>query len=190
MSLSEKEKKYLLGVARNTLEYRFKHEKKFQVQKKDLPNEKLAGHKATFVSLSKGGELCGCIGNILPKKPLYQDVVDNSLLAAFSDPRFKPVQEDELSLIAIEISVLSKPKAYMYQTTKDLLQKIKAGEHGIVLQQGFNQATFLPQVWEDIPNIENFLSALAKKACLEELAWQKPGTEIFYYTVDRFAETN
>lgn len=133
-------------------------------------------------------QLKGCIGNILPKYPLYREIINNSLSAAFADPRFPNLEKDQLSDTKIEISVLSKPKKIIFDSIEDLLEKIKPFEHGVILQSSFHQATFLPQVWEDLPDKKDFLTNLALKAGLSANDWCNPKVEYFYYIITHFSE--
>ena len=187
MGYREVERKKLLEISRQTLLFYFECGKKLEIDTKKL-NKKFLEKKATFVTLTLGDQLKGCVGNILPKFPLYKDVINNSLSAAFADPRFPNLEKDELNNTKIEISVLSKPKRIIFDSTEDLLKKIKPFEHGIILQSSFHQATFLPQVWEDLPDKRDFLTNLSIKAGLSTDAWQDPEIEYFYYTIEHFSE--
>jgi AmmeMemoRadiSam system protein A len=118
---------------------------------------------------------------------LYEDIINNTLLAGFGDARFVPLKEAEIVDIKIEISILSEPQVYDC-SKEELLKNIKANVHGIIVQQGFNQATYLPQVWQDLPEKELFLQSLCQKAGLEKNSWKNENTELFYYTVEKFSE--
>ncbi len=185
MNFTNDQKHYLLNLARQTLEDYFdKHQKpSVDIKKIDLMLTKPA---ATFVTLTKKGELRGCIGSLLAKRPLYEDIINNSLLAAFSDSRFPQVEKNELYNIKIEISVLSKALPYQYHDISSLLKAIEPQEHGVIIQNGFNQATFLPQVWEELSNAEQFLSHLCQKAGLNPNQWKK-NVEIKTYTVEKIS---
>lgn len=187
MKLSSKQKIYLLSLARKTILDYFDKAKKTQVDPKEI-DKKLIKPAATFITLTKSGELRGCIGNLIAKKPLYQDIIDNALLAAFADNRFPQLKENELKNIKIEISILSAPVSYKYDDIDSLLKQIKPKKHGVIIQNGFNQATYLPQVWDDLPNKTEFLESLCIKAGLPKEAWKEKSTEIFFYTVENFSE--
>jgi len=187
MKLNSKEKEILLKLSRQTLEEYFVAGKKLEVDEKKMPKN-LREKRATFVTLFKNGVLRGCIGQILPKFPLYKDVINNSLSAAFSDPRFPQLKYDELKNLKIEISILTVPKRIIYDDVKDLLKKIKPTKYGIILQSGFSQATFLPDVWKQLPKVEDFLTNLSLKAGLTPNAWQNPDCEFFYYRTESFQE--
>ncbi|MFH0725492.1 MAG: AmmeMemoRadiSam system protein A [Pseudomonadota bacterium] len=148
----------------------------------------LKENRGCFVTLHKTGALRGCIGTIEPVNTLIENVKDNALKAAFSDPRFSPVTDRELPEIEIEISVLTAPELLDYIDAEDLLRKLKPGVHGVILSQGWHAATFLPQVWSQLPRKESFLSHLCMKAGLPEKAWQDKKTIIKVYEVEYFSE--
>jgi AmmeMemoRadiSam system protein A len=140
--------------------------------------------KATFVTLKKDGNLRGCIGSLVAHREFYDDLVTNAQKAAFEDPRFKPVTKEEFKDLDIEVSILSDAILVPYNTIEELKTKIKIGEDGVILKLNNNQATFLPQVWEDLNSFETFFSHLCQKArlapnCLE----QKP--QIYKYQVQK-----
>lgn len=185
--IDEKSQKFLLALSRQTLVDYFVTGEKINVDKDALPDKKLLEKKATFVTLIKGRELRGCVGNLKARKSLYEDIINNTLLAGFGDARFLPLKEAEIVDIKIEISILSEPQVYDC-SKEELLKNIKANVHGIIVQQGFNQATYLPQVWRDLPQKELFLQSLCQKAGLEKDSWKDEKTELFYYTVEKFSE--
>lgn len=186
--MNDKSKKFLLSLARQTLVDYFKTGEKIKIDEKKLPEKELAKKAATFVTLTEKGDLRGCIGNLIAKRKMYEDVINNALLAGFGDPRFTPLAEEEIKKVKIEISILSEAQPYKHTSSKELLEMIMTKEHGLVVQQEFNQATFLPQVWNDIPDKKEFLRALCQKAGLAADAWESPKTEVFYYTVEKFKE--
>ena len=126
----------------------------------------LAQAGASFVTLTHGGALRGCIGSLQAVRPLGVDVAENALAAAFRDPRFPPVSSGEWPNCRVEVSLLSRPKALRFADEADLLDQIRADEDGIVLEADGRRATFLPQVWESIPDKRQFLRELARKAGL------------------------
>lgn len=123
---------------------------------------------AVFVTLTLNGNLKGCIGSLVAHRKLYEDIIYNARSAAFRDPRFNPLSKEEFREVKIEVSILSKPENLDYDNTDDLKRKIKIKEDGVVLKIGNNQATFLPQVWEQLPTFELFFSHLCQKAGLME----------------------
>jgi len=130
----------------------------------------LGQKQAVFVTLNKiDGQhesLRGCIGSILPTRPLIDDVIYNAKAAAFSDPRFQALTLDEFDQIRIEISLLSIPKKVDYKDINELKQIIKPFKHGVIMKLSGRQATFLPQVWEQIPDFDLFFNHLCQKAGL------------------------
>jgi AmmeMemoRadiSam system protein A len=141
-----------------------------------------------FVTLTLAGQLRGCIGNIFPDGPLAAAVASNAYRAALNDSRFAPVRSDELSRIDVEISVLSLPQPLHYDSTEDLLRKLRPKIDGVVLRRGAHRSTFLPQVWDKLPAAVEFLDQLAAKAGLPRDAWRQPDTEISIYHVEAFDE--
>ena len=135
--------------------------------------------RGVFVTLEIEGQLRGCIGNIEPVYPLWEAVQKNSLEAAFRDPRFSPLTEDEFEMLDIEISVLTKPEPAS-------IDDIRPGIDGVVLKQGPFGSTYLPQVWEDIPDKEQFLSSLCLKGGMEEDAWKSSEVDVYTYQVEKF----
>ncbi len=127
---------------------------------------------AVFVTLNEGGALRGCIGSLVAHRDLIDDLIINAKAAAFNDPRFPPVSVEELDVLKIEISLLTTPHILGYGDTEDLKAKIRPGIDGVILQQGHHQATYLPSVWEQLPEFEQFFGTLCQKAglradCLE-----------------------
>jgi len=138
--------------------------------------------------LTENGQLRGCIGNILPRESLWRAVVDNTRNAAIHDPRFQPVRPDEVNKIKIEISVLTTPQPLSFKSPDDLLSKLKPGDDGVVLRIGSAGATFLPQVWEQLPDKVQFLSQLAQKAGCAPGDWRGANVNVSIYHVEAFHE--
>ncbi len=170
--------KELTQIARKTLESQFENGS-FEPEKR--LKDKYCGKCACFVTLTKDGILRGCIGSLTPTRELWKDVRNNAINAAFNDSRFPHLGKDELKKVKIEVSVLSKPRRLIYKDSKDLLDKID-NEMGIILKKGFYNATFLPQVWEQIPDKIDFLEHLSIKAGLPKNAWEN--SEIWFYNVN------
>jgi len=185
--LTDKEGKYLLDEARSTIEQELFARKGPQKPDTDLPaifNEL----RGTFVTLTIQGGLRGCIGHIIPQEPLIEGIRVNAINAAFRDPRFRPLTRDEWRRVKIEISILTDPKPLSYSNAKDLLKKLRPGIDGVIIKKGFYQATFLPQVWEQLPRKEDFLNHLCLKAGLDGDAWRKGGLEVSTYQAQAFEE--
>lgn len=127
-------------------------------------NGELSQEGAAFVTLTENGKLRGCIGSLVAHRPLIDDIISNARSAAFSDPRFPPLNERELDNLSVEVSILTQPQKVFYHGTNDLRHIIRPGVDGVILVFGNQQATFLPQVWEDLPDFELFFSHLGMKA--------------------------
>ncbi len=125
-----------------------------------------------------------------PKSRYIKAVVSRARAAALEDPRFPPVTSDELKDIEIEISVLTIPRRLDFKSPEDLLQKLRPGIDGVVLRMGMRQATFLPQVWEQLPDKEEFLNHLSQKAGLAQSAWRGDGVFVLTYQVEAFKESD
>jgi len=121
---------------------------------------------ATFVTLTRAGTLRGCIGSLEPRRALGDDVVANALGAAFGDPRFAPLTAAEWPGTQLEVSLLSTPKSIHFADDAELLESIEPGVDGLIVQLNDRRATFLPQVWESIPDKRRFLAELVAKAGL------------------------
>ncbi len=121
---------------------------------------------AAFVTIKERGSLRGCIGSLVAYRPLYEDVIQNAKAAAFSDPRFPPLSAEEFERITIEISLLTPPRPVEYKDREDLKNKIVPFRDGVVLEYNGKKATFLPQVWEELPDFDAFFAHLCMKAGL------------------------
>ncbi len=184
--LNDAEKKYLLSLARETIE---NYVKSGEVTEPHTDDPKLKEMRGAFVTLEKKGNLRGCIGHILPVEPLYLDVRDNAISAATEDRRFRHVVEEELDKIEIEISVLTTPEVIEAKNSQEYLEKIRPKIDGIILEHRGRGATYLPQVWEQLPRKEEFLDSLCMKAGLTPGAWKEKGMKISHYQVQAFKES-
>ncbi|RLI92853.1 MAG: hypothetical protein DRO95_01185 [Candidatus Altiarchaeales archaeon] len=185
--LNREEKKFLLKIARETLETYIREGRRIEPKVED---PRLMENRGTFVTLEKNGQLRGCIGHIEPIQPLYLDVRDNAINAAVNDPRFRPVTPDELDDIEIEISVLTKPELIEAESPEEYLEKIQEGVDGIIIEYAGRSATYLPQVWEQIPDKIEFLEHLCEKAFLPRDCWKRKGVRIYRYRVQAFKESD
>jgi len=147
----------------------------------------LLEEQATFVSLHLGGELRGCIGSLTARQPLLEDLRANAVAAAFHDPRFPPLDADEFEAIEIEVSLLSPPEELRFHSEAEALAQLSPGKDGVILEYGSRRATFLPQVWRQLPAPPIFLSQLKRKAGLTGDFWHS-GLRLWRYRVERFAE--
>jgi len=185
--LSEDEGKYLLGVARKTIRNRLFDLEKPHIDRKEMP-EVFRKRLGTFVTINMEGYLRGCIGHIIPREALIDGIRENAINAAFRDPRFPPLTKDEFDRIEIEISILTPPKKLSYTDAKDFLEKLRSGIDGLIIKKGSCEATFLPQVWEQLPKKEEFLSHLCLKAGLPADSWKTEKLQVSTYQVQAFEE--
>lgn len=142
---------------------------------------------ATFVTLTLDGRLRGCIGSLEARRPLRDDCVANARAAALRDPRFSPVSRREYDGLQIEVSVLSKPEPMRVASEDDALAQLRPGTDGVLLEAGRHRATFLPQVWEQLPEPRAFMTALKRKAGLPERSWDD-SVRLSRYTVRAYEE--
>ena len=142
---------------------------------------------ACFITLKQGEQLRGCIGSLKAHRPLLEDVKANALAAAFRDPRFKPLEAAELDTTRMEVSLLSPLEPMKFESEQDALSQLRPGVDGIVFEYGYHQSTFLPQVWEDLPDPAEFMAHLKQKAGLPPDFWDKQ-VKLARYTVSKFSE--
>jgi AmmeMemoRadiSam system protein A len=142
----------------------------------------------TFVTLKIDDRLRGCIGSLDTRESLIEGVRRNAVNAAFHDPRFSPLTRDEFERTGIEVSVLTRPRPLAYADAKDLIAKLRPKVDGLIIRKGRASATFLPQVWEQLPGPEDFLSHLCMKAGLSADAWHRGDLEVETYQVQYFEE--
>ena len=187
MSLSPEDRQYLLELARQTIARATRHQQVPPVDPGTAP-EDLRRDGASFVTLTEYGELRGCIGSLEPRRSLVLDVRENAVAAAFHDPRFPPVRSEELDDLHIEISVLTLPQPLSYDGPDDLVAKLRPDVDGVVIERGWNRATFLPQVWEKLPDPHQFLQHLCLKAGLPADTYRRPGLDVYTYQVEEFEE--
>ncbi len=184
---SPEEQKFLLELARKTISSVTIGGGLPNVDPATVPAA-LKVSKGCFVTLTKHGQLRGCIGNISPAGPLYQAVVENTRSAALHDFRFPPVKADELNDIHIEISVLTEPVPLQFSSPEELLAKLQPGKDGVVLEIAGRKATFLPQVWQQLPDKVEFMNHLAMKAGAGPSDWRGKNVKVSIYHVAAFEE--
>jgi len=185
--LTTEEKDILLKLARQALESGVLGEKMPLLDLESMP-KRLRENGASFVTLTSGGNLRGCIGALEAYQPLAKDVCEHAVAAALQDFRFINVVPEELPKIKIEISYLTLPLPLEYDTPEDLLSKLRPGIDGVLLRDGTRRATFLPQVWEKLPNPAEFLDNLCYKMGAEIDLWRKKSLEVLIYQVEEFHE--
>jgi len=173
----------LLAIARNAIEKQLGRNAHTVI-----PHPALANPAATFVTLTQDGALRGCIGSLEAYRPLAQDVAENAIAAAFRDPRFSPLGEDELKRTRVEVSLLEKPEPLDFKDEADALAQLRPGLDGLILTHGNRRATFLPQVWESLQEPQRFMSQLKLKAGLPAYFWDED-IALARYGVQKWKET-
>lgn len=153
-----------------------------------LSTKELQEKRGIFVSLKIEGQLRGCIGSLAATESITEGVRDNAVNAAFHDPRFSPLSLDELDNLGIEVSILTEPQPLEYSDHEDLIAKLRVGVDGLIIRKGPLSATFLPQVWDQLPKPEDFLSHLCSKAGLPAYSWKTTDLEVSTYQVQYFSE--
>jgi AmmeMemoRadiSam system protein A len=184
---SSAENDFLLQSAREAIQVGLKGETLSAIDLASVP-PRLREPGACFVTLIHAGQLRGCVGSIEASRPLIKDVRQRALGAAFHDPRFPPLTRAEFEHLAIEISILTAPEPLSYQSPDDLVGKLRCGIDGVILHAGSRRATFLPQVWEKLPEPAQFLSRLCLKLGLASDAWQSQPLEVEVYQVVKIAD--
>lgn len=179
---SELQGETLLAVARNAIATRLGEP---GISHADQPW--LHDPAATFVTLTQQGALRGCIGSLEPHRTLLEDVSANAVAAATRDHRFSPLQAGELGRTRIEVSLLSASSAIEFESEAHVLNQLRPGVDGLILQYGQQRGTFLPQVWDQLPQAKNFLTALKHKAGLPADFWAAD-LQLSRYTVQKWKE--
>ena len=172
----------LLTLARNAIEQRFGVESRAFTSCPEL-----AQPGATFVTLTQNGQLRGCIGSLEAHRPLATDVAENAIAAAFRDPRFPPLASEELARTRVEVSLLEASKALEFVNEADALAQLRPDIDGLILTHGHRRATFLPQVWESLPERKQFMTQLKLKAGLPANFWDDEIT-LARYGVQKWKE--
>lgn len=156
----------LLTLARNAIAV---HLGRPPLAAPDLPE--LHQPAASFVTLTQNGQLRGCIGSLEAWRPLLKDVQENACSAAFRDPRFKPLSAGELALTRVEISLLTPAEPLHFTSEADALAQLRPHIDGVIFSAGPHRSTFLPQVWEQLPEPSAFMAHLKQKAGLSATYW-------------------
>lgn len=186
--LSQIDQIFLLQLSRHTLEYFFETHNKLSMDTISIQSKILLEKRGVFVTLTKKGDLRGCIGNLEPIQTIVESVIDNTLAAAFYDFRFTPLDRSELKDIKIEISILDSPQKLNIQKPQEIVKFLEQNRPGVILENRYYKATFLPQVWEEINSAQEFLESLSIKAGLNKDAWKDMNTTLLIYNVQAFKE--
>jgi len=182
--LSTEDRSILRDLAYRSIKHGLENGKALDVNPAQYPAE-LQTKKATFVTLHRNKELRGCIGILKPVRPLAEDVAHNAWAAAFTDNRFMPLSANELDDLDIHISILGTPEDIDFVSENDLVQQIRPGIDGLILEEGYHKGTFLPSVWESLTDSREFLHHLKLKAGLPADHWSKH-IKVKRYTVEKF----
>ena len=185
-NLTSDDRKALLTLARSAITAELDHT--VAVQRPRALSAALEEKRGCFVTLHKKGQLRGCIGSIEPVRSLVDNVEENARNAAFRDPRFPALTADELPAIDLEVSVLTVPEVLSYKDPDDLMDKLIPGTHGVILSKDWHSATFLPQVWRQLPEPKTFLAHLCRKAGMDATCWQAADVIIKVYQAEYFSE--
>jgi AmmeMemoRadiSam system protein B/AmmeMemoRadiSam system protein A len=185
--LNPRQGQTLVKLARQTIAEKL-GKKPITVDPEAMADSAFQDHRGTFVTLTINKQLRGCIGNLDATESILAGIKRNAVNAAFHDPRFPALKAHELDQIDIEISILTEPHPLEYGDSKDLLSKLRVHVDGVILSKGPASATFLPQVWEQLPRPDQFLSHLCMKAGLPADEWKKSHLDILTYQVQYFEE--
>ena len=154
----------------------------------DLADPAFREKRGTFVTLKLKGQLRGCMGCLTPSETILEGIQRNAINSAFNDPRFPTLTSIELDQTEIDISILTSPRELEYTDPNDLLEKLRPNIDGVLINKGMARATFLPQVWEQLPGTEDFLAHLCRKAGLSPDEWKKDKLGVSIYQVQYFNE--
>ena len=185
MSLNKEHQQQLLAVAKASIEHGLQTGYPLMINLADYPRA-LTEHRATFVTLELHQQLRGCIGRLEATRPLIEDVAENAFLAAFQDPRFPPLARDELTKLEIHISLLTANVPMIFCSEQDLLSQLQPKIDGLILVDGHQRGTFLPSVWEQLPEPKQFLRHLKQKAGLAADYWSDT-IKVYRYQTESIA---
>jgi len=190
--LTDKQGQLLVRLARETIAARLglSEAGSKKIPASDLTDPVFQEKRATFVTLKIKKQLRGCIGCLTPSETILEGIQRNAINAALNDPRFPALTGSELEQAEIEISILTNPQKLDYADGNDLLNKLRRDIDGVIIGQGMARATFLPQVWEQLPRTEDFLAHLCIKAGLSPDEWQRGELEVSIYQVQYFHENS
>ena len=184
---TEAQRNLLLELAEESIRYTLSGQGRLEPDPGDYEAE-LQEKRATFVTLNRSGNLRGCIGALQAFRPLVVDVAHNAYSAAFSDPRFTPLQADEMNGLDIHISILSPSEPMSFDSEQALIEQLQPGIDGLIMEEGVQRGTFLPSVWESLPDPATFLAHLKLKAGLPANYWSDD-IKVSRYTTESFGHT-
>lgn len=184
IKLSAENQQTCLDIAKQSIQHGLQTGTALKLQTSDF-TDALQQTLACFVTLHEHGQLRGCIGALEAYQPLINDVAEHAFAAAFQDPRFPRLQASEFDQLQIEISVLGKPEPMSFTSEEDLLNQIQPGIDGLILEHGYHRGTFLPSVWEQLPDKNDFLNHLKMKAGLP-MDWWRDDVKVSRYHTFQF----
>jgi AmmeMemoRadiSam system protein A len=179
MSLTNAQRQLLLTVANDSINYGLKQGKALKIKRADYAPA-LTLQRASFVTLEIQHRLRGCIGSLEPMRPLVIDIAENAFAAAFKDPRFPSLTAQEYPLLQIQLSILSPCEALVFSREQDLITQLRPNVDGLIMQEGVLRATFLPSVWQSLPEPKQFLQQLKQKMGLSSHYWS-PTLKVYRY---------
>ena len=186
-ALTDEQKTTLLSLARQSISLAVNDQAPLHLDIHEF-QPPLNQQGASFVTLMMHGNLRGCIGALEPYQTLVEDVYEHASAAALHDYRFNPVRPQELEHIQIEVSRLTLPIPLEYKNPEDLPGLIRPGRDGVILRDGFRRATFLPQVWDQLPEVSEFLTHLCQKMGANGALWRQKKLRVEIYEVEEFEE--
>jgi AmmeMemoRadiSam system protein A len=184
-SISRDDARVLLQVARDAIVNGFRTGTEPSVDPSRFSGA-LRELRATFVTVERDGDLMGCIGSLEPHYPLVRDVAKNAYAAIFVDPRCPPLRESDVPTLELHISILGKPEPMTFANEADLVRQLRPGIDGLILEDGYARGTFLPSVWDTLPEPHAFLSHLKMKAGLPPTYWSRT-IRVQRYTTEAFS---
>lgn len=189
-NLTEAQGQTLIALARATIAARLRIPDAIgsKLSSSELADSVFQEKRGTFVTLTIKNQLRGCMGCLTPSETILEGIQRNAINAAFNDPRFPPLTPAELNEAAIEVSILTNPIQLEYTDGSDLRNKLRPHVDGVIIGKGMARATFLPQVWEQLPTPEDFLSHLCRKAGLSPDEWRQGDLDVLTYGVQYFHE--
>lgn len=187
-TVNQRDAEILLELAGQSIKLGLQAGQALKINPDNFPDS-LCQPGASFVTLTLNGQLRGCIGHLEPVQLLLEDVIGNAAAAAFNDPRFAPLSAKEFERLEISLSILSTPEPLFFTSEEDLLKKIRPGIDGLILVEGGQRGTFLPSVWESLPNAEDFLHQLKRKAGLSKGYWSD-SLQVSRYTAQQIKPGN
>jgi len=188
--ITEEQGQRLIQVARRTIAAKLGtlEDPENLVPDRDLADPAFREKRGTFVTIKLKGQLRGCMGCLTPSESILEGIQRNAINSSFNDPRFPALSASELNQARIDISILTEPCELEYNGGEDLLVKLRRNIDGVTIKKGGARATFLPQVWEQLPRTEDFLAHLCRKAGLPPDEWRRGELGVSIYQVQYFNE--